>query len=42
MRKLFASALTAGALVLASPAIAETWDMPTPYPDSNFQTKNVH
>ena len=42
MRKLFASALTAGALALASPAIAETWDMPTPYPDSNFQTKNVH
>ena len=42
MRRLFVSALTAGALALAAPAIAETWDMPTPYPDSNFQTKNVH
>ena len=41
MRRLFASALTAGALALATPVIAETWDMPTPYPDSNFQTKNV-
>lgn len=42
MRKLFASALAAGAIALAVPAVAETWDMPTPYPDGNFQTKNVH
>lgn len=25
----------------ASPALAETWDMPTPYPDGNFHTQNV-
>lgn len=42
MRKLLASALAAGAIALAAPAVAETWDMPTPYPDGNFQTKNVH
>lgn len=30
------------ALALASgPALAETWDMPTPYPDGNFHTQNV-
>lgn len=30
------------ALGLASaPALAETWDMPTPYPDGNFHTQNV-
>lgn len=38
----FAAALIAGAILAATPAVAETWDMPTPYPDSNFQTKNVH
>lgn len=42
MRTLFASALAAGAIALATPAVAETWDMPTPYPDGNFQTKNVY
>jgi len=24
------------------PATAETWDMPTPYPDATFHTKNIH
>jgi len=27
---------------LAIPATAETWDMPTPYPDATFHTKNIH
>lgn len=32
----------AGAMVLALPATAQTkWDMPTPYSDGTFQTKNV-
>ena len=26
----------------AIPATAETWDMPTPYPDATFHTKNIH
>ena len=26
---------------LAVPATAETWDMPTPYPDATFHTKNI-
>lgn len=42
MRKLFTTALTAAVLGLSAPASAETWDMPTPYPDGNFQTKNVY
>src|SRR5690606_3822520 len=30
------------AAVCAAPAVAETkWDMPTPYGDGNFHTKNV-
>lgn len=33
--------LTAAALTLALPAVAETWDMPTPYPDATFHTKNI-
>lgn len=34
----------AGAMTLAlSPAaIAATWEMPTPYPDATFHTKNIH
>ncbi len=36
-----ASALTA-ALAAASVATAETWDMPTPYPDATFHTVNIH
>ena len=27
---------------LSIPATAETWDMPTPYPDATFHTKNIH
>jgi TRAP-type C4-dicarboxylate transport system substrate-binding protein len=42
MRKLITTALTATVLGFAAPAAAETWDMPTPYPDGNFQTKNVY
>lgn len=42
---LFAAALalsTATATILgAAAARAETWDMPTPYPDSNFHTQTV-
>src|SRR5690606_1163681 len=26
---------------ICSGAIAQTWNMPTPYPDGNFQTENV-
>jgi TRAP-type C4-dicarboxylate transport system substrate-binding protein len=36
----FAAALAAG-FALATPAIAETWDMPTPYGDSTFHTANI-
>ncbi|XDA97320.1 TRAP transporter substrate-binding protein [Sulfitobacter sp. LCG007] len=32
--------LLAGA-ALAAPAMAETWDMPTPYGDSTFHTQNI-
>lgn len=40
----FAPALLAGALsaMTATAAFAETaWDMPTPYPDNNFHTRNI-
>jgi TRAP-type transport system periplasmic protein len=33
--------LAALATVFAGTAQAQKWDMPTPYPDSNFHTKNV-
>lgn len=34
--------LIAAGLGLASlPALADTWDMPTPYPDANFHTQNI-
>lgn len=33
--------LTAAALALALPAVAQTWDMPTPYPDATFHTQNI-
>jgi len=33
--------LTAAALALALPATAQSWDMPTPYPDATFHTKNI-
>ncbi len=28
-------------LALAAPTLAETWDMPTPYPDKTFHTVNI-
>lgn len=31
----------AAALALALPAAAQTWDMPTPYPDATFHTQNI-
>lgn len=37
----FASAAFAAVITIASSANAETWDMPTPYPDGNFHTKNI-
>ncbi len=27
---------------LSTPALADTWDMPTPYPDATFHTVNIH
>lgn len=37
-----AAALAAAAIGWSSPAAAQTkWDMPTPYPDGNFHTKNI-
>jgi TRAP-type C4-dicarboxylate transport system substrate-binding protein len=43
MRKFSASMLAAAlAMLLSTAAGAQTkWDMPTPYPDGNFHTKNV-
>jgi len=42
MRNLFASIILASTtLGFAISANAETWDMPTPYPDSNYLTQNV-
>src|SRR5512147_264860 len=40
MRLKFAAALAAAALCGAAQAQTR-WDMPTPYPDGNFHTKNV-
>ncbi len=37
--RLGAAALALG--LASGPALAETWDMPTPYPDGNFHTQNV-
>lgn len=41
MKNLLGGAAVAVA-ALAIPATAETWDMPTPYPDATFHTKNIH
>jgi TRAP-type C4-dicarboxylate transport system substrate-binding protein len=41
---MFSSKIFAGAVALAFSAVAQSqtkWDMPTPYPDGNFHTKNV-
>lgn len=39
IRTTFAAAAIAA--LLASPGLAETWDMPTPYPEAEFHTQNV-
>jgi len=42
MRKLFTAMLTGLALAgLSTGVAAQNWDMPLPYPDGNFHTKNV-
>lgn len=42
MRKLFTNLVVAGAAAgLAASALAENWDMPTPYPEGNYHTQNV-
>jgi TRAP-type C4-dicarboxylate transport system substrate-binding protein len=42
MMKQLAAGLFAAALALAGPAAAQTkWDMPTPYGEGNFHTKNI-
>lgn len=33
--------IAAGLGMAAVPALADTWDMPTPYPDANFHTQNI-
>jgi TRAP-type C4-dicarboxylate transport system substrate-binding protein len=42
MTRWFAAGLLAAALGLSGPAAAQTkWDMPTPYGEGNFHTKNI-
>jgi TRAP-type C4-dicarboxylate transport system substrate-binding protein len=42
MSRKFAASIFAAAFVLAGPAAAQTkWDMPTPYSEGNFHTKNI-
>ena len=42
MKHLFTLALSGAFAGLMSAAVAQTtWDMPTPYPDSNFHTVNT-
>ncbi len=42
MNKLFAGALgLVGAVAVAVTAMAASWDMPTPYPENNFHTRNI-
>jgi TRAP-type C4-dicarboxylate transport system substrate-binding protein len=42
MSRKFAASILAAAFVLAGPAAAQTkWDMPTPYSEGNFHTKNI-
>lgn len=38
--KSIAAALAAG-LLAATPAVATTWEMPTPYPEAEFHTQNI-
>ncbi|MGF1620663.1 MAG: TRAP transporter substrate-binding protein [Rhodomicrobiaceae bacterium] len=37
----FASAAAVATIALLTPALAENWDMPTPYPDATFHTQNI-
>lgn len=37
----FASAAAVATIGLLTPALAENWDMPTPYPDATFHTQNI-
>jgi TRAP-type C4-dicarboxylate transport system substrate-binding protein len=37
----FASAAAVATIGLLTPAVAENWDMPTPYPDATFHTQNI-
>ncbi|MBP1848823.1 TRAP transporter substrate-binding protein [Rhizobium halophytocola] len=39
--KTIMTAAFAATMTFASTAFAESWDMPTPYPDGNFHTQNV-
>jgi TRAP-type C4-dicarboxylate transport system substrate-binding protein len=44
LHKLLAKAVGAAAIAgvgLSSPAMAQNWDMPTPYPDATFHTSNI-
>lgn len=41
IRTISSAAAIAVALGLGAPAHSETWDMATPYPDSEFHTKNI-
>jgi TRAP-type C4-dicarboxylate transport system substrate-binding protein len=44
LQKLAAKAVGAAAIAgvgFISPALAQNWDMPTPYPDATFHTKNI-
>ncbi len=43
MKRMFAAAAAAVAIMGAAPAasVAETWDMPTAYPATNFHTENI-
>ena len=37
-----ASGICAAMICMTAPLHAETWDMPTPYPDATFHTVNIH
>ncbi len=41
MKRIFAAAATAAALSASGAALAQKWDMPTPYADGEFHTRNV-
>ena len=41
LNRSLAAGLLAAGLAFAGPASAETWDMPTPYAEGNFHTRNI-